>query len=124
MIYAKTLGLRIIPAAADYRQHVKGGSTAHYYRNGSIHRRNGCGGEWVITPTRLVLIAETADGRYDVRVDTMFREEFGRITQKRIKAICGSIPPTVCLEKYVGYNGNSYFNLSSESFEEWLSGMR
>ena len=123
MIKAKTLRMRIVPAIAEYRQRVKGASTAMYCKGGVMHRRNGFGGEWITRPTRLILVVKVEGSEIDVCVDLLFREELGKLTQKRIREICKAVPAYVLLERNESFRGSVYYVLAQESFTEWLERM-
>ena len=124
MIRAKVLKMQVIPASNEYRQGIKGSSTATYYKGGAVHRRNGFGGERIISPTRLILIAEVASNSVNVFVDSLFREELGKLTQKRIRTICNAVPAYVWLEPNENFRGDVYYVLAQESFTAWLARMR
>ena len=92
IVTGKVLGLNVAPSSADYHQGKKGRQSGRYYSGGSIHVKNGFGGQLDLTPKRLTLLVEVGGIVFDVWVDCLFRSEIGKLTPRRTKAICESVP--------------------------------
>ena len=52
-------------------------------------------------------------------LDPYFKENVGRMTQKRIDKIIAAMPDEVHVEKYTSDYGNSYFAVSENDLNEW-----
>ena len=120
MEIAQVVSYKVIPANSHYEKGIKGRSSATFIKKGHIHERNGFGGVWIKSPTRIILTVLLNGESYDVSVDGMFREEFERLTEKRVAAICKTIPQFVTLERHVGFKGNIWFTLTTECFYTWF----
>ena len=77
----------------------------------------------ITTNPDAMLIREVLDGHQStslaVRIDPYFKENVGRMTQKRIDKIIAAMPDEVHVEKHTSDYGNSYFAVSENDLNEW-----
>ena len=124
IVTGKVLGLNVAPSSADYHQGKKGRQSGRYYSGGSIHVKNGFGGQLDLTPKRLTLLVEVGGIVFDVWVDCLFRSEIGKLTPRRTKAICESVPDEVTLYENISRKGIKFYCLTEESFQSWLRDLK
>ena len=124
IVTGKVLGLNVAPSSADYHQGKTGRQSGRYYSGGSIHVKNGFGGQWDLTPKRLTLMVAVGNKVADVWVDSLFRRELGNLTPKRTRAICESVPDEVALHENISRKGIKFYCLTEESFQSWLRDLK
>ena len=121
IVTGTVLGLNVAPSSADYEQGKKGRQSGRYYSGGTIHVKNGFGGQWNFKPKRLTLFVNVGGKVYDVWIDSLFRNEIGKLTPQRTKAICEAVPEVVNLYENVNRKGEKFYSLTEMSFTDWLN---
>ena len=121
ILTGKVVGINVDSANVDYTQGQKGRWAGQYYSGGTIHIRNGYGGQLDITPKRIHLFVDVGNRTVDVRVDSDFRYVVGNLTPKRTKVICATVPKTVTLYENETRKGQKFYCLAEGSFNEWLN---
>ena len=120
IVTGKVIRISITPPKSEYHQGFKGRWSGQFYSGGSIHQRNGCGGQRDTTPKRITLQVEVGDLVTEVWVDRDFRFALGNLTPKRTKAICDAAPEFVSLYENENRKGDKFYCLTETSFNEWL----
>lgn len=95
---------------------------------GGFYRRPHHHGGWAeeIYPSNLILTCkiEGTEGEVsedlNIRIKSFFSHNLGRLTQKRQKAIIGTMPDTVRVKQEVSIKGNPYYRVHDSDLAEWL----
>lgn len=98
-----------------YQQGIKGGRSGSDFDGSAYHNYNGYGGDSMIIPMQLNLKYKDNAGQVGtVSIKQEFKEEFPRITEKRLEAIKATIPNKITLE-----NNNGKECVSFEIMNKW-----
>ncbi len=73
-----------------------------------------------IKPSRLILQIGVEGKRYETWVDSYFKNNVGRLTEKRIDRIEANLPEVVEVMECEGSKVGKYYVVSEESMDAWL----
>ncbi len=103
--------------AQFYQQGIKGGKYGKEFSSGVQHNYNGYGGDNVIIPMQLDLKYKDDKGnRGAVSIKQEFRNEFPRITEKRLDAIKQNMPEKISLT--TDSNGDKH--VDGKIMDKWI----
>lgn len=91
------------------------------YKNGRYVNQRGFGWASECKPSRITLKVEVDGELFDVWVDRYFKDNWGRLTARRIDAIKKTIPGVVDLVENVSNNGTFYYTVSDFYMALWLT---
>lgn len=118
-VYTKSV--RYIPGEYAYTNGHKGNECDHYNNStGAYVSQKGYGwaSEW--KPSKIIVIIDAGDGYSEVWVDKYFRENWGRLTAKRVDAIMNTLPETVVVNEQTARSGAIYYTVDETSLSNWL----
>ncbi|WP_310602527.1 hypothetical protein, partial [Anaerosporobacter sp.] len=102
-------------------QGYKAGARNCYNSNGYYVSPIGFGNATVCKASKLILRVEV-DGLFrDVWVDRFFKDNLGRLTEKRRCAIMHTMPDSIVLEENLSRNGELYYTTSENDMNLWLN---
>lgn len=116
-----TNSIKYIPGEYAYTNGHKGNECDHFNDStGAYVKQKGYGwaSEW--KPSKIIVSIETEDGCFDVWVDRYFRENWGRLTARRVQSILASLPEKVTVNKQIGRRGTVYYTIDDSSLSDWL----
>jgi hypothetical protein len=103
--------------ARYYEQGIKSGKYGKEFSSGVQHNYNGYGGDNVIIPMQLDLKYKDNNGnKGSVSIKQEFRNEFSRITEKRLDAIKSTMPDKITL----GINSNGDTCVDKNIMDKWI----
>ena len=106
--------------AGDYClvQGIKGGGVPGrtYYSKGRRIEQEGFGYGRSITPSKLVLYAESDKHSFEIRVDPYFKENVGKLTEKRRNKIKNAMPDEIRIHKEAG---ESFYRADESDLKAW-----
>lgn len=114
-----TVSMQYIPGEYYITQGHKGYECNHYTQYGRYVTQRGFGWASESKPSELILYLESEEESLAVRVDSYFKENVGRMTQKRIDRIIAAMPDEVNIEKRTSNFGNDYLAVSEHDLNEW-----
>lgn len=116
-----TNSIKYIPGEYAYTNGHKGNERNYYNKStGAYVTQKGYGwaSEW--KPSKIIVGIEIDDGVSEVWVDKYFRENWGRLTAKRVQAIIDSLPETIVVNKQMSRTGSVYYTVDDSSLSDWL----
>lgn len=116
---AKCLGLKYEPGDYYISQGHKKGSRIKQNGDYTCFPQNTGWGK-NIKPSRLTLSIGVDGKRYNTWVDKYFKDNVGRLTEKRIDIIETNMPETVEVIECEGSKIGKYYVVSEESMDAWL----
>ncbi|MHB8129264.1 MAG: hypothetical protein ACYDEX_09725 [Mobilitalea sp.] len=102
-------------------QGYKEGTKSYYNINGYYVNPIGYGNATVCKASKIILKVEVDGVFYDVWVDRFFKDNLGRLTEKRKLAIMHTVPETINLEENFTRNDNVYFIAAEDDMNLWLN---
>jgi hypothetical protein len=104
----------------ELTQGVKGGSAGKSI-GGKFFRSRGYGWGEHIEKSKLILHVIVLKERFEIWVDYFFKDNLGRLTEKRRVLIEQTMPKTVEVEEAEGQKGTKYYEVSEADLEAWLT---
>lgn len=89
------------------------------YKNGYKKTNEGNGYASNVKSSKLILTIEV-DGQYhETWIDKYFKENIGRLTEKRVGIIEDTMPETVQVEENESTSGKTYYTVEEKSLDKW-----
>ena len=113
---AKCLRVSYIPGDFSLVQGIKGGGVSGntYWKKGKKVTQHGFGYGTAVTPSDLILYAETDGGVISVSIGWFFKNTVGKLTAKRRAAIAASMPKKVSIQ-----SGGRYYTVAESDLFKW-----
>lgn len=99
----------------------KGYERSHYSPGGGYVNQRGYGWASECKGSKYILEVAAGGEIYEVWVDRFFKDNLGRLTEKRRFAIEQTIPEFIGLEMHEGRNCGTYCTAAEADMQEWLS---
>lgn len=115
---AKCLGISYESGDFYLTQRVKKG-TRTTYKDGYIHSPRGSGWGDNYKPSHLVLTVEVKGRVVDTWIDRYFKDNVGKLTEKRRNKLAATMPDKVKVEEYEKQDGSLYYVVDDDDLEEW-----
>ena len=120
IVEATTLSIRSEASDFKHKTGARGGNQ-RFWKNG-YHHTYYFGHDFVVKPTKLIVIVEIDGQTYDVWVDQYFRSNIGRLTSSRVDRICNTMPDVLNVEEMQSYSGKTYYRLFEDQImDQWLA---
>jgi hypothetical protein len=116
---AKCLGVRYEEGDFYLSQGVKKG-TRTTYRDGYVRSPRGCGWGNNFKGSKLILFLEVEGKRESAWIDNFFKDNIGRLTEKRRDIIEQTIPATIEVKEYEKNDGSTYYIVDDADMVRWL----
>lgn len=89
------------------------------YKNGYVHSPRGSGWGDNYKPSHLVLTIKVKGRVVDTWIDRYFKDNVGRLTEKRRNKIIDTMPEEVKVEEYEKQDGSLYYVVEDHDLEKW-----
>ena len=79
-------------------------------------------GSWgeIVERSKLILYAASGNENLEFWIDRFFKDQIGRLTEKRRMLISQEMPQFVNVEPAIGQKGTKYYVVSKDDLNEWL----
>jgi len=104
----------------SYSNGYKSSARTGYVGNGYFSDNNGFGWGTTMRPSKLTLVANVDGVMTEVWIDHFFKDNWGRLTEKRVNSIRATMPQFVLLHEHTSFAGNRYYTLDENYAEAWL----
>ena len=115
----KTISITFEPGEYNITQGHKGYERKRY-KDGRYINPTGFGWATECKPSRITVGVDVNGSYTEIWVDRYFKDNWGRLTNKRVKAIKATLPDEINVLKNETYSGDIYFTIDEESLESWL----
>lgn len=99
----------------------KGYERKHRNKKGQYVTPTGFGWGTVSKPSKITVGIEVSGKRETVLVDRYFKNNWGRMTAGRVRAIQETLPNELELVENQTYAGEVYYTVADESMDSWLA---
>lgn len=120
---AKTISVTYEPGEYNLTQGHKGYEKKRYKNNRYINP-TGFGWATEYKPSRIIVGVDVKGLYAEVWVDRFFKDNWGKLTTKRVKAIKATLPDKIKVHECETYYGSTYYVADEKSLEDWLKAAR
>ena len=92
----------------------------NHYKSGRYINPTGFGWATEYKPSRITLGIVVNGVHSEVWVDRFFKDNWGRLTARRLNAIRHTLPEEVNVIENIGLFGDTYYTIDDESLKKWL----
>lgn len=117
---AKCLQIRYEEGDYYTSQRIKNGSMVKSTGNGYTQYPQGNGWAKNLKGSKLILFIEVDGNVYDTWIDQYFKDNIGKLTEKRREIIERTMPVLVEVDEYERRDGSKYCIVDEESMNKWL----
>ena len=117
---AEVLNLRYEPGYFAVTNGHKGYEKSHYSALWGYVEQRGYGWATECKSSKLVLAAVVEGAYYEIWVDHYFKENLGRLTEKRRKVIEATCPKQITVEENESRSGALYYTACELDMRAWL----
>lgn len=118
---ADTKFISYVPGEYCITQGHKGSERKHKNQNGQYITPTGFGWGTVSKPSRITVGVNVNGKNTTVLVDRYFKDNWGRLTAGRVRAIKETLPGELELIENQTYSGDIYYAAADESMASWLA---
>lgn len=120
LIKAKTITLRY----EEGERYTSDGIPKHkqgknYFKNRKYIMTDYTGHQYTTKPSRFILLIEVNEQIVETWIDKYFKDNVGRLTEKRRMAIRDSMPETVLVEQFESRDGKQYYVVDESCLDQW-----
>ncbi len=116
---ADTKFISYVPGKYCITQGHKG--SERKYKNGQYITPTGCGWGIVSKPPRITVGVNVNGKNTTILVDRYFKDNWGKLTARRVRAIKETLPNELELIENQTYSGDIYYAAADESMASWLA---
>lgn len=117
---ARTISITYQPGEYYKTQGHKRSERKHRSKAGHIVNPTGFGWATESRPSRIIVGVDVKGKYAEVWVDHFFKDNWGKLTAGRVRAIKDTMPDELKVKKNEGYSGSVYYTADETSMREWL----
>lgn len=89
------------------------------YEKGCVHWDNGNGWQKNFKSSKLILVVEYKDTKYEIWIDKFFKERNIRLIEKTRNLLIENMPKIINIVENVSDKGTVYYKVSEEDLYKW-----
>lgn len=117
---AKTISITYEPGEYYRTQGHRRGERKHRNKAGRIVNPTGFGWATESKPSRITVGIDVKGKYEEVWVDYFFKNNWGRLTARRVQKIKDTMPDELKVSKHETYSGSAYYTVDEDSMWDWL----